>query len=105
MCQNSCQRPCCDQGEKVDQIRAEKAVTALLKPEEKTMKFGTFFDENESSNDSIISLEMTGTSDGSVESESEGEGNLYIVEEDVSEKTSAENNNEQVMILHNLLFL
>lgn len=59
------------------------------------MKFGTFFDENESSNDSIISLEMTGTSDGSVESESEGEGNLFIVEEDVSEKTSAENNNVQ----------
>lgn len=85
MCQNPCQRSCCDQGEQVDQIRAEKAVTALFNPEKKTMKFGTFFDENESSNDSFVTLEMA----GSDASDSEGEGQLYI---DVSGNSVVEMN-------------
>lgn len=87
----NCPRSCCDEGEKVDQIRAEKAVSALFKPEEeKTMTFGTFFSETENSNDSSTTFEMTSVSE-EVDTDTDGE-HLYI---DVSDHSNSSGNNNQ----------
>jgi len=91
VCQN-CPRSCCDEGEKVDQIRAEKAVSALFKPEEeKTMTFGTYFSETENSNDSTATLEMTSVSE-EVDTDTDGE-HLYIDDNDHSNGNNNQNHN------------
>lgn len=87
LCQN-CPRSCCDGGEKVDQIRAEMAVSALYKSETK-MTFGTFISVSESSNDSLTTMEVASEE---FDTDSDSDNLCIVTNEDGSDSN---NNNDQ----------